>query len=168
MSKYETHAWAITIFSSLSVASFFVFQQHVMTDILARLFFMMGCYLGYCIARLWEVPWKDFTQTETQIAHKATAWTFYGTLVIIGLLISVLYPKEFLLSRDTLAVIMVYFLFIFAGFRFCVLAYLLRRERLSLSNTPLPDAGIPQTTNHTSTEQTQSEDCGSDNSGESR
>ena len=50
-----------------------------MTDILARLFFMMGCYLGYCIARLWEVPWKDFTQTETQIAHKATAE--YGLIV---------------------------------------------------------------------------------------
>jgi len=126
MSKYEKQAWAIGICVSLSAVPLAVFGH----DPLWSVCFLFGCGILSLILphhSLW-----DFTETETRIAHKATAWTFYGTAIIAWALI-MLVPrnKEISFSLDIITAPLLCVFLLFTGVRFILLAYLLRKERLS-------------------------------------
>ena len=147
MSKYEKQAWAIGIYASLGVILLCIYHQPFVTDIffriLAMMFFWFGLYIAY---NLWRPSLKDITKTDFQVSYKATAWTFYGAFVISGILMVCLVPKEIKeISRDAIGITLIYASLIFVGVRFILLAYLLRKERLSRSEgyqphpSPLPE-----------------------------
>ena len=143
MSKYEKHAWAVGIYAFLATASLFLFHLSV-TDSFFFLLFFLGMSVGFNIVNiLWPYPWKDYLEMETHAPYKATSWTFYGVAVITLGLITCLWPREPIsVSWDAIGMAMIHTSFLFMGIRFIVLAFLLRKERLS-SSTPLQLGASP-------------------------
>ena len=144
MSKYEKHAWAVGIYACLAATSLFLFHLSATASFFFLLFFLGMC-LGLNIVNiLWPYPWKDYLEMETHAPYKATAWTFYGAAVITFGLLTCLWPKEPVsVSRDAIGMTLIYTSFIFMGIRFILLAFLLRKERLS-SSTPLQLGASPR------------------------
>jgi len=125
MSKYELQSSAIGLYALLSGVLIFVFHQQIVSGVLVRHLF----FLGFII--IWLHPCKDCTETETRLADKATAWTFYGTIIIAcGLIIAFCPKDQIIVSNDTFGMGMMYTCFIFVGIRSIVLVILLRKERL--------------------------------------
>ena len=127
MSKYEKHAWAVGIYIFLSAVLLAVFGYHPFWSV----GFMFGCII---LGTLFPGH-RDFTETETRLAHKATAWTFYGVVVIAGIAIVLLTPEKEIrlpevISRDVFVTHFFGVPLLFMGVRFIMLAYLLRKERL--------------------------------------
>ena len=137
MSKYEKQAWTVGMYTSLGVVLLCIYHHPFVTDGLFRTFAMLGFWAGFYIAsNLWMPILTNHSEMENQIAYKATAWTFYGAVVIAGALTCFLLPKE--ISRYTFGIITIYTVFVFVGVRFILLAYLLRKERLSRSEVMSP------------------------------
>ena len=140
MSKYEKQAWAIGVYASLGAVLLCIYHQSFVTDVFVRMLVISGFGFGFVIvAGLWRHHLIDHTETEFRISYKATAWTFYGAVVIAMALMVFLFPKEVPISRDALGMAQIYTVLIFVGIRFFLLAYLLRKERLSRPAERSPD-----------------------------
>ena len=101
--------------------------------------FMWGCLIVGTLFPVHRSPW-DFTETETRLAHKATAWTFYVAVIIAwASIVPVARNKEISFSLDIIMAPLLYVPLLFTGVRFILLAYLLRRERLPQAVEHSPD-----------------------------
>ena len=133
MTKFEKYAWATGVVFLVYVVFLCSFHElffsNAVDGLLVRLAFVAVLVLGLNLtAYLWRQPWADYTKSDFQMSHKATALTFYGVAAIAFLLL-LFTPKE--VSRDTVAVFIIYTAFIFISIRHLLLAYLLRKERLA-------------------------------------
>ena len=136
MSKYENNAWAEVIYITLGIA--FVLAIHLLIDeFFACLFFMFWRCFSSMIANIWRIQWKDLTEIEDRLSDKATAWTVYGMVIVVLIMLSLFAVlsgpanrrEPLVVSWDVLAIAIAYSSLICVGVRFCVLIYLLRRER---------------------------------------
>ena len=124
MSKYEKQAWTTGIYMSLVGVALFVGGWNEL---------FVGVILGFIIVgNLWYCPFEKCTETEIRYSYKATALTCYGALVVAFILLvfsRLLFPEE--ISRLAIEKALLHFLIVVVGVGYILLAYFLRKERLS-------------------------------------
>ena len=148
MTKYEKHTWTIGTFFFLIVIWYTLCHLPFFTNVVSNqsmTFFMFVVLLpGFVVIHRFIVRFPiNIAENEIQISHKATAWTFYGMMTILFvLLFGFLIFGEPSVSRDTVLKFLIYTITIFMGIRFTLLAHLLRKERLTSAESPHPPCPI--------------------------